>query len=120
MGAQKSRAWRVRFDFGYPARLMAIDGTWARDCQLEDISKTGAKASIAGSVEGLNLSEFFLVLSRTGNAHRRCRMVWLNGETIGFKFDASKPVGQRARAVHAADLGSAAQESASAGADEQP
>lgn len=99
MDGRKSRAARVRFDLGYPARIVAIDGTWARDCHLEDVSQTGAKASIAGSVEGLNLSEFFLALSRTGSAHRRCRIVWQRGDTVGFKFDASKPVGNRARAA---------------------
>jgi hypothetical protein len=75
---------------GYAARIIAIDGTWFRDCYLEDVSQTGAKISVTESVEGLNLSEFFLALSRTGNAHRRCRMVWLSGDDIGVRFEAAK------------------------------
>ena len=95
MGAHKGRAARVRFDMGYPARIMAIDGTWCRDCNLEDISQTGAKVSITGSLAGLNLNEFFLVLSTSGTAHRRCQMIWVTGETIGLRFGGSRPMSDR-------------------------
>jgi hypothetical protein len=87
---QKRKADRVRFELGYPARIMAIDGTWYRDCIIEDVSQTGAQLSFADSIEGLTLSEFFLALSRTGPAHRRCRMIWLNGNTVGAVFDVAK------------------------------
>jgi PilZ domain len=96
MGARRSRPTRVRFDMGYPARIMAIDGTWFRNCHLEDVSQSGAKVAVEGSVEGLNLTEFFLALSRTGNAHRRCRMVWLTGDTMGIRFEQTRPGGDRA------------------------
>lgn len=86
MGIGKRKADRVRFEFGYPARIVAIDGTWFRDCLIEDISPTGARISLSDSIDGLNLAEFFLALSRTGAAHRRCRMVWLKGETVGLSF----------------------------------
>lgn len=86
MGVQRRKLDRVRFELGYPARIVAIDGTWFRDCFIEDISPTGAKISLPGSVEGLNLSEFFLALSKTGAAHRRCRMIWVQGETLGVTF----------------------------------
>ena len=71
MGIGKRKTDRVRFEFGYPARIVAIDGTWFRDCLIEDISPTGARISLSGSIDGLNLAEFFLALSRTGAAHRR-------------------------------------------------
>jgi hypothetical protein len=86
MGVQKRKSDRVRFEYGYPARIMGIDGTWYRDCLIEDVSETGAKVSLSASVEGLNLTEFFLALSRTGTAHRRCRMVWLTGDSMGLLF----------------------------------
>ncbi len=86
MGVQKRKTDRVRFELGYPARIVAIDGTWCRDCLIEDISQTGVKVSLAESVEGLNLTEFFLALSQTGPAHRRCRMMWHRGETVGASF----------------------------------
>jgi hypothetical protein len=82
---------------GYPARIMAIDGTWFRDCHLEDVSQTGAKISVTGTVQGLNLTEFFLVLSPIGSAHRRCSMIWLKGEEMGLRFEISKAVDSRAR-----------------------
>jgi PilZ domain len=91
MGMQKTRDPRVRFDMGYPARIVAIDGTWFRDCYMEDVSQTGAKVTVTGTLEGLNLSEFFLALSPTGNAYRKCQMVWLKGETIGVRFASAKP-----------------------------
>jgi hypothetical protein len=83
---------------GYPARIIAIDGTWYRDCYLEDISQTGAKVSIDGSIDGLNVTELFLALSRSGNAHRRCQMVWLKGETMGLRFSTGKEVDRSNRA----------------------
>jgi hypothetical protein len=89
MRAQKRKTDRVRFELGYPARIVAIDGTWFRDCLIEDISQTGAKISVSDSVEGLNLGEFFLALSRTGVAHRRCRMMWVKGDTMGVSFAAT-------------------------------
>jgi hypothetical protein len=92
---KRKRASRVGFDLGYPARIMAIDGTWCRDCHLENVSQTGAKVSVKGSVDGLKLEEFFLALSSTGNAYRRCRMVWVSGDTIGVRFDVSRSVSGR-------------------------
>jgi hypothetical protein len=39
-----------------------------------------------GSVEGLHLKEFFLLLSSTGLAYRRCELSWVNGDQIGVNF----------------------------------
>ena len=68
------------------AHMMGIDGTWRRDCTMEDISETGAKLTVEGSVEGLHLKEFFLLLSSTGLAYRRCELAWVNGDQIGVNF----------------------------------
>ena len=77
---------RVQFGRGYAARIMAIDGTWQRDCRIGDISERGAKLVIEGSVSGIEIKEFFLVLSAIGSAHRRCERIWLNGDEIGVRF----------------------------------
>lgn len=77
---------RVVFERGVPAQMMGIDGTWRRECTMEDVSDTGAKLTIDGSVEGLHLKEFFLVLSSTGLAYRRCELAWVNGDQIGVNF----------------------------------
>lgn len=77
---------RVVFERGVPAQMMGIDGTWRRECTMEDVSDTGAKLTIDGSVEGLHLKEFFLLLSSTGLAYRRCELAWVNGDQIGVNF----------------------------------
>jgi hypothetical protein len=77
---------RVVFERGIPAQMMAIDGTWRRDCMMEDVSEIGAKLTIDGTVEGLHLKEFFLLLSSTGLAYRRCELAWVNGDQIGVNF----------------------------------
>lgn len=77
---------RVVFERGVPAQVMGIDGTWRRECTMEDVSESGAKLTIDGSVEGLHLKEFFLLLSSTGLAYRRCELAWMNGDQIGVNF----------------------------------
>jgi hypothetical protein len=84
--AERRRGERVKFDRGFPAHMMAIDGTWRRECAMEDVSETGAKLTVEGSVEGLHLKEFFLLLSSTGLAYRRCELAWVNGDQIGVNF----------------------------------
>jgi hypothetical protein len=77
---------RVDFERGIPVFIMGIDGTWRRDCMMFDVSQSGARLCIKGSFEGLDLKEFFLLLSSTGLAYRRCRMVRVAGEQIGVEF----------------------------------
>jgi PilZ domain len=83
-GDRKSE--RVDFERGIPVYIMGIDGTWRRDCLMIDVSQTGARLCIEGSYEGLDLKEFFLLLSSTGLAFRRCRMVRVAGDQIGVEF----------------------------------
>ena len=66
--------------------MMGIDGTWRRNCVVEDISELGAKLTVEGSIEGLHLKEFFLLLSSTGLAYRRCELAWVNGDQVGVNF----------------------------------
>ncbi|MGB8606628.1 PilZ domain-containing protein [Bradyrhizobium sp.] len=77
---------RVDFERGILVYIMGIDGTWRRDCTMIDVSQTGARLCIKGSFEGLDLKEFFLLLSSTGLAYRRCRMVRVDGDQIGVEF----------------------------------
>jgi hypothetical protein len=77
---------RVRFEHGLPAHIMAIDGTWRRDCVVNDVSEMEATLTVTASIEGLQLIEFFLLLSSTGLAYRRCSLAWVNGDQIGVKF----------------------------------
>jgi hypothetical protein len=84
--AERRKGDRVTFERGFTAHMMGIDGTWRRDCVMEDVSETGAKLTVEGSVEGLHLKEFFLLLSSTGLAYRRCELAWVNGDQIGVNF----------------------------------
>jgi hypothetical protein len=77
---------RVTFSHGYGVRIMGIDGTWRRDCVLNAISVTDAVLTVEGSIQGLNLKEFFLLLSSTGLAYRRCELVRVNGKEIDVQF----------------------------------
>ena len=71
-GARKSG--RVRFERGFPVWIMGIDGTWRRDGVILDVSQTGARLRIEGSLEDLSLKEFFLLLSSTCLVYRRCEL----------------------------------------------
>ncbi|HTC97100.1 MAG TPA: PilZ domain-containing protein [Bradyrhizobium sp.] len=84
--ADRRRAQRVQFSRGVTTYMMAIDGTWRRSCKMEDVSSTGAKLTVEGSIEGLKLTDFFLVLSSTGLAYRRCGLAWINGGQLGVSF----------------------------------
>ena len=86
MATERRKGERITFERGIAAHMMGIDGTWRRDCTMEDISETGAKLVVEGSMEGLNLKEFFLLLSSTGLAYRRCELGWVNGDQMGVNF----------------------------------
>jgi len=77
---------RVNFTRGYDVCIMAIDGTWRRDCKLNAISENDASLTVDGSINGLNLKEFFLLLSSTGLAYRRCELVRVNGTDMDIQF----------------------------------
>ena len=83
-GDRKSE--RVEFGRGIDVHMMGIDGTWRRDCTMNDVSRTGARLTVNGPIQGLDLKEFFLLLSSTGLAYRRCRMIRLAGDQIGVEF----------------------------------
>ena len=82
---------RVQFQRAFPANLMGVDGTWRRSCVLKDVSSTGARLEIEGTIDVLQAKEFFLVLSSTGLAFRRCELVWIDGTTVGIRFLLNKP-----------------------------
>jgi hypothetical protein len=86
MSADSRSPERVTFSRGYDVCIMAIDGTWRRDCQLNAISDNDAVLTVEGSIQGLNLKEFFLLLSSTGLAYRRCELIRVNGTEMDVQF----------------------------------
>jgi hypothetical protein len=91
----------VTFETAIPAQMMAIDGTWRRPCAVKTISELGATLWPEVSIEGLSLTEFFLVLSSTGLAYRRCELDSVNGAEITVKFLRTKDK-QKERLISAA------------------
>src|ERR1700687_659460 len=81
---------RVTFSRGYGVCIMGIDGTWRRDCLPNAIPNNDAILPVEGSIQGLNLKEFFLLLSATGLAYRRCELVRVNGAEIDVQFLKAK------------------------------
>ena len=80
--SERRRGERVTFERGITAHMMGIDGTWRRDCVMEDVSETGAKLTVEGSVEGLHLKEFFLLLSSTGLVRPSCPMTKASDQLV--------------------------------------
>ena len=80
------KAFRVRMDHKQAVNLMGSDGTWRRSCVLLDVSQTGAKIEVEGTLDVLQAKEFFMVLSSTGLAYRRCELVWIDGTIAGVHF----------------------------------
>jgi hypothetical protein len=67
---------------------MGVDGTWRRNCILLDVSESGAQLEVDGAIDILQAKEFFLLLSSTGLAFRRCELVWIDGAKVGVRFIA--------------------------------
>lgn len=86
MPAESAVTERVTFGRGYNVWIMGIDGTWRRNCVLKAVSSVDAELELDGSIEGLNLKEFFLLLSSTGLAYRRCELIRVNGSEIDVRF----------------------------------
>ena len=86
----------VTFSHGFDVCMMAIDGTWRRHCVLTSISEDRASLVVEDAIYGLNLTEFFLLLSVTGLAFRRCELASVNGKRLEVSFltKFSKRVGR--------------------------
>ena len=98
MAGEVKGSERVMFGRGHGVWIMAIDGTWRRSCVLKGISAIDAELTLEGSIEGLNLKEFFLLLSSTGLAYRRCELVRVNGADIEIRFMKAKSASKSSRA----------------------
>ena len=84
------KAERVRLEQRYPVNLMGVDGTWRRSCVLLDVSQSGARLEVDGTLDVLRAQEFFLLLSSRGLAFRRCELVRVDGIEIGVRFVEEK------------------------------
>ena len=80
---------KPRRSFHYNASVL-LDGTSPpRPCAISDISETGARILLQAECE---LPErFILLLTRSGEARRHCRLVWRNGLSAGVSFPTPAP-----------------------------
>jgi hypothetical protein len=67
----------------YPAWIVLAANEPPYKVMLSDVSKNGAKISIAGHLEPPE--EFMLLLSAKGPP-RHCRVVWRDGTNMGVEF----------------------------------
>lgn len=91
VSVERRKSNRVEFSRGVDVQMVAIDGTWTKRCVMLDVAAGGAKLSVVDRIEGISLKEFFLVLSTTGRAFRRCELAWINGDQIGVRFLEVRP-----------------------------
>ena len=52
------------------------------------------RLEVDGTLEVLKAQEFFLLLSSTGLAFRRCELIRVEGSTVGVRFTESKKKGR--------------------------
>ncbi|MGQ3361671.1 MAG: DUF2336 domain-containing protein [Phreatobacter sp.] len=67
----------------YPAQLSRPDGSAAHRCRLIDVSRTGAKLSLATMAR---LSGPLLLSFANAAVRRPCEAVWQDGRDIGVRF----------------------------------
>jgi hypothetical protein len=64
----------------FPAQVM-LGGIAKRDCKVVDISESGARIAISGTIELPR--QFSIAFASTA---RPCQLVWRNGTMAGVKF----------------------------------
>jgi hypothetical protein len=80
---------KPRRQFHYNASLLLEGARLPVPCAIADISASGARLHIEGDLE---LPEkFILLLTRSGEARRMCRVVWRNGQDVGVEFPNVQP-----------------------------
>src|SRR3979490_2355913 len=63
-GLWRQKSERVDFERGIHAYIVWIDGTWRRDCMMVDVSQTGARLRVEGSLDGLDLKSSSCICRR--------------------------------------------------------
>jgi hypothetical protein len=95
---------RTAFERELPAHIIAIDGTWRRECSILEVSISGARLRLSDSIEGLALKESFLAISKSRTVFRRCELIHVNGEEVGVRFVERKKTASKNRCQIVASL----------------
>ena len=76
---------RFRFERPLDVRILAIDGTWCRDCQLIEVSESSAQISFSGSP--VTDTEMILLLTKFGcPVFRMCKRTSVDGGLMNLAF----------------------------------
>ena len=86
---------RVTFSRGYDVCIMAHRRDLAPGLPAQRHLGYRRHLTVEGSIQGLNLKEFFLLLSSTGLAYRRCELVRVNGTEMDVHFLKGKHAKKR-------------------------
>lgn len=78
---------KPRRSFHYNARILTKDRGSLHRCSIADISETGARIVLESECE--LPQRVMLLLTRKGDARRKCRVVWRNGLTVGLEFSGA-------------------------------
>jgi hypothetical protein len=84
--ADKRKTERVAFQPGLGVGIVALDGTWSSDCTMLDASEGGVLLQLDKPPDPSTVGEFFLSLTKTGKAFRRCELSWISDGRIGARF----------------------------------
>jgi hypothetical protein len=83
---ERRKAKRRPFD--HVASIARLeDGRRIADCMIRDLSDSGARLALREAAE--LPPEFALLLSKSGNVLRRCRLAWKKANEIGVSFVAA-------------------------------
>ena len=89
MGNRAELRRKSRRQFHYNASVLLDGKSSPRPCAIADISETGARIMLE---KECNLPDrFILLLTRSGEARRHCRLVWRDGLAAGVEFPAPHP-----------------------------
>jgi PilZ domain len=73
-----------RRHFDYSATIITDANAPSLSCKITDISHGGGRLELENGTELPD--RFMLLLSNNGGAHRRCRVIWRTGATVGVEF----------------------------------
>jgi hypothetical protein len=66
------------------AYLYSVDGWPLGECEMKDVSSSGAR--LAHEIADEIPETFMLSLSRNGSVRRRCKVAWKKDNEIGVRF----------------------------------
>jgi hypothetical protein len=77
---------RVIFEQPLDVRVMTVDGTWAGESVLIEMTNAGARLKVTDRAAAL--TEFFLILNSFGPpVFRHCERAWVDGDQMGVSFN---------------------------------